>query len=218
VHMYIDLVGTCNLSCPSCPIGNSENNNHKKAISYELMDEITSKAQIDGVNSIYMYNWTEPLLHNRIGDFVRMIENKGMQSGISSNLNITKNIDEAISANPSFFRISLSGFNQDTYQKGHVGGDIDFVKSNMRLLGELKKRYSSKTLIEVYYHRYLDNISDEAAVRQLSQDLGFRFSSAFATMMPLEKTLAIAEGNKENINQRDRKVLPESVSCSSKNH
>lgn len=207
MHMYIDLVGTCNLSCPSCPIGNSENNNYKKAISFDLMDKITSKAKMDGVKSIYMYNWTEPLLHNKIGDFVRMIEDKGMTSGISSNLNITKNIDEAISANPSFFRISLSGFNQDTYQKGHAGGNIELVKSNMRLLGELKKKYSAKTIIEVYFHRYLDNISEEPAMRQFAEDLGFRFSSAFATMMPLEKTLAIAEGNEEFISDKDRKVL-----------
>jgi hypothetical protein len=69
-------------------------------------------------------------------------------------LNITKNIDETIKANPSFFRISLSGFNQDTYQKGHVGGDIELVKNNMRLLSELKKKYSSTTIIEVYFHKY----------------------------------------------------------------
>ena len=207
MHMYIDLVGTCNLSCPSCPIGNSENNNFKKSISFELMDKITTKAKLDGIKSIYMYNWTEPLLHNKIGDFIRMIEDKGMASGISSNLNITKNIDETIKANPSFFRISLSGFNQDTYQKGHVGGDIELVKNNMRLLSELKKKYSSTTIIEVYFHKYFDNIGDESLMRQFSYDLGFRFSSAFATMMPLEKTLAIAEGDENFVSDNDRKVL-----------
>ncbi len=29
MNMYIDIVGACNLSCPSCPMGNSENLNFK---------------------------------------------------------------------------------------------------------------------------------------------------------------------------------------------
>jgi hypothetical protein len=175
-------------------MGNSENQNSKKAMALDLFRNIVKKAQADGITSIYLYNWTEPLIHPKIGEFIREVESAGIRCGLSSNLNISKNMASALEANPSFFRISLSGFHQETYKRGHVGGDIEDVKNNMIKLSELKSELNSKTEIEVYYHRYVDNIDEEALMRTFSENLGFRFSSGFSIMMPLEKTLAVVEG------------------------
>lgn len=204
--MYLDVVGSCNLKCPSCPVGNSENRNSKKIMTLELLGKIVKKAKSEGVTAIYLFNWTEPLIHPKIGEFIRMIESAGMRCGISSNLNLSKNLEACIRGNPTFFRISLSGFTQDAYALGHVGGDIEIVKENMVRLAELKRQLNAKTDVEVYFHRYLDNIDDEDRMRQFSRNLGFRFSSEFALMMPLEKCLAIVDGS-PSITERDRSIM-----------
>jgi organic radical activating enzyme len=204
--MYVDIVGACNLKCPSCPMGNSENQNSKKAMPIELFRSIVKKAVTEGITSLHLYNWTEPLVHPKIGEFVREVESAGIRCGISSNLNLSKNLESAVSANPSYFRISLSGFNQETYKLGHAGGDIEDVKRNMVKLSELKSTLKLTTDVEVYYHRYLDNTDEESLMRSFSENLGFRFASEFAVMMPLEKALAIVEGD-NSISEADRKVL-----------
>jgi organic radical activating enzyme len=193
MNMYIDIVGACNLSCPSCPMGNSENVNFKKAMQVEMFTKIVEKARSEGVETIFLYNWTEPLIHPKIGEFIEIINAAGLRSGISSNLNLAKNMETAMLANPWFFRVSLSGFYQETYKQGHVGGDIEVVKQNMIKLHELKQQHGLNTLIEVYYHRYLDNMEEEGLMRAFSERLGFRFSTGYSVMMPLEKSLAIIE-------------------------
>lgn len=207
MHMYLDVVGSCNLKCPSCPIGNSVNNNSKRAMTVELFEKVVAKAVGEGIRSIYLFNWTEPLLHPKIGKFIEIVQGAGIQCGISSNLNIRKNLEGAIKANPSFFRVSLSGFSQEGYELGHAGGDINKVKENMTYLAELKASFGATTLIEVYYHRYLDNIDEEQRMRAFSEALGFKFSSAFATLMPLEKTLDVAEHVISKITGQDLAVM-----------
>lgn len=206
MHMFIDIVGACNLSCPSCPMGNSENHNFKKSMSIETFKLIVEKARVEGVNSIHLYNWTEPLIHPRIGEFVQAINAAGISSGISSNLNIAKNMEQSLRAEPSFFRVSLSGFHQKTYEQGHVGGDIEVVKKNMIRLHDIKQLHNLKTVIEIYYHRYLDNIEEEGLMREFSERLGFKFSTGYSVMMPLEKTLAIIERD-PSVTDTDRETL-----------
>lgn len=193
MNMYIDIVGACNLSCPSCPMGNSENLNFKKAMQLDMFRQIVEKAKREGVRAIFLYNWTEPLVHPKIGEFIEIINAAGMNSGVSTNLNLAKNMEKALLAEPGFFRISLSGFYQETYAKGHVGGDIEVVKQNMITLSEIVQRHGLNTNVEVYYHRYLDNLAEEALMREFSERLGFTFSTGYSVMMPLEKALAIVE-------------------------
>ncbi|MBP5074787.1 radical SAM protein [Pseudomonas chlororaphis] len=193
MNMFIDIVGACNLSCPSCPMGNSENNNFKKSMQLEMFSKIVEKAKLERVHSIHLYNWTEPLIHPRIGEFIQVVNAAGLNSGISSNLNIAKNMEKALMAEPTFFRVSLSGFHQETYKLGHVGGDIEVVKGNMIKLHDIKQQYNLKTEVEIYYHRYLDNLEEEGLMREFSEQLGFKFTTGYSVMMPLEKTLAIIE-------------------------
>ncbi|VVO01290.1 hypothetical protein PS718_02687 [Pseudomonas fluorescens] len=193
MNMYIDIVGACNLSCPSCPMGNSENLNFKKSMQIDMFRQIVEKAKGEGVREIYLYNWTEPLVHPKIGEFIEIINAAGMKSGISTNLNLAKNMEKALMAEPGYFRVSLSGFYQETYAKGHAGGDIEVVKQNMIKLYEIKQQFNLQTEVDVYYHRYLDNMEEEGLMREFSERLGFKFSTGYSVMMPLEKTLAIVE-------------------------
>jgi hypothetical protein len=47
--------------------------------------------------------------------------------------------------------------------------------------------------MELYFHKYADNESEEAPMKAYAESLGYRFATGWATMMPLEKTLTIAD-------------------------
>jgi hypothetical protein len=98
-----------------------------------------------------------------------------------------------VQASPDWLRVSVSGFAQEVYSRGHRGGDIEKVKTNMRRLADAKRSTGATTDMEVYFHKYVDNEADEAPMKAFAGALGYRFVTDWALMMPLEKTLTIAD-------------------------
>jgi len=203
--IYVDVVGRCNLKCPSCPSGNTAHNNHVGgAMSTSLLSDILKKAVAESdANTVGLYNWTEPLLHPKIGELISIVKSYGLRCLISSNLNLSKNIEDVVKAEPEFLRVTVSGFTNNTYQKQHAGGDIEKVKENMRELSSLIKRYKSKIDVEVYYLRWLGNLDEEADMQQFAESLGLRFTADWAWMAPVEKTVAILTDDESNFAEED---------------
>ncbi len=188
----IDVVGTCNLRCPSCPVGNfSEARGGSGLMAPALLDRILAKAVSEcRLTSVALYNWAEPLLHPRLPELIRIVNSYRAGCLLSSNLNVLKDIDAVLAAQPRELRISVSGFHQQTYGITHRGGRIERVKRNMVELAVARRRTGSKTRIRVAFHRYLDNQQDERAMRKFAESLGFDFVPLWAYLMPLEKNLA----------------------------
>jgi len=197
--LYIDIVGRCNLQCPSCPIGNSfDKDSVGGTMPPHLLNEILRKATSEAkIEYVGLYNWTEPLLHPRIGEMIQTVKNFGTPCFISTNLNITKRLEETVTANPDFLRISVSGFTNETYQKHHTGGDIEAVKNNMRTLSNLLKKHNSSTYVQVYYLRWIGNMDDEFLMQDYAESLGFHFQADWAWFSPIEKVVSIATGQGE---------------------
>jgi len=113
IHFYIDVVGTCNLRCPSCPVGNSaEIENKRGVMSPSTLDRVLEKATSEcAVSSVGLFNWTEPLLHPRLDEMVRIVNKHELPCAVSTNLNINKpeRYRRLLEANPDVLRISLRG-------------------------------------------------------------------------------------------------------------
>lgn len=189
---YIDILGTCNLRCPSCPVGNTaEVKNPQGVMSPETLERILQKAiQECQITNVGLYNWAEPLLHPKLPEMIRVINKLGLKCDLSTNLNKIFHLKEVISENPSSIRISLSGFTQETYGKTHKRGDIEQVKKNMFRLAEIKAETNVETIITVAFHRYLSNLNDELPMKVFSEQLGFEFNPMWAVWLPLEKVLS----------------------------
>jgi wyosine [tRNA(Phe)-imidazoG37] synthetase (radical SAM superfamily) len=196
---HIDVLGNgvCNLRCPSCPVGNwPEAREPKGTMSPGLLRRVLDKAAAETtVTGVGLFNWTEPLLHPRIGELVEIVGSYGMACHLSSNLNDVRRLEEALVARPTSFRVSISGFRQPTYGKTHAGGDVEVVKRNLDLLAALRARHTRATDVHVLYHRYADNLLEELELRDLAARLDFRFVAIWAFMMPLEKVLAYIESD-----------------------
>jgi len=193
--LTIDIVGGCNLRCPSCPVGNMPGTNPAGLMDIDLFAKIIRKGRDQhGARIALLYNWTEPFLHPQLPQFIRLVKKEGMVCCISSNLNISRNLEEVVAAEPDSFRVSLSGFNQEAYGISHVRGDIERVKQNMRRLSDLLKRHGRrKTVVSVHFHKYLHNIHEVEPMRALAQELGFEWIENWAYYMPLEKAVQLAD-------------------------
>jgi len=207
----VDIVGRCNLSCPSCPVGNMSGTPLQAGyMRPELLDQIVSKATSEcHVTNFALYNWTEPFIHPYLPEMIRVVKTYGIGCDISTNLNLGKQIDAVVEANPDIIKISVSGFNQENYGITHRKGDIEVVKANMERLADAKKSTKSTTRIIVIFHRYLRNQPEELEMRAYADSLGFDFTTYWAYLMPLEKNLAFL-GHKDAVtefNEEDRLLV-----------
>lgn len=195
-HFDIDIVGGCNLRCPSCPVGNSKDVSVARGyMSPDLLEKIVRKAISECEElKIALYNWTEPFLHPQLPDMIRVVRSFGVRCLVSTNLNIIRNIDAVLAAGPTWFRVSVSGFRQESYGVTHLRGDIERVKRNMVEVARAKQETAATAELELCYHRYLGNHDEEISMRQYAESLGFTFNPVWAYMMPLEKVLGYADG------------------------
>ncbi len=198
----IDVAGTCNLRCPSCPVGNSiDTQRVKSMMPVEMFKQIITKMQSESPSpsaQVRLYNWGEPLLHPQLAQLIEMCHAAGFSSHLSSNLNIkAKYLEQALAANPTEFKVSLSGFTQARYAQTHAGGDIEVVKQNLRLMRDWLDHYKVGTRVWVNFHRYKSNVDDEADMAALCKELDFMFAPINAFYQPLDKLLALAEGKTE---------------------
>jgi pyruvate-formate lyase-activating enzyme len=195
--VYIDVFGYCNLRCPTCPVGNWEDDPavfHHGLMSKTFLETTLDKAMRECiVAGVGLFNWTEPLLHPAIHELVATVRSRGIHCSISTTLNVLRDPDLLMQASPDWLRVSVSGFAQEVYSRGHSGGDIEKVKTNMRRLADAKRSTGATTDMEVYFHKYVDNEADEAPMKAFAGALGYRFVTDWALMMPLEKTLTIAD-------------------------
>jgi pyruvate-formate lyase-activating enzyme len=207
----VDIVGTCNLRCPSCPVGNAPELRTRSGImAPEMLGAILDKAMGEClVTYVGLFNWTEPFLHPRLPEMVRTVRSRGLPCSLSSNLNVTCDFQEVLRADPTSIRISLSGFRQETYGKTHRRGNIERVKQNMQQLADAKRATESKTDLHVLFHRYVGNHEDESEMRKFAEGIGFRFGPVWAYLMPLEKNLAVLgePGTGTSVTDADRELI-----------
>lgn len=195
--VIIDIIGTCNLKCPSCPNGNIENRNPNGIMSLNTFKKILDKVALEHPGTIVaIYNWTDQFLHPQIIEFVKAIHAAGFKSKLSSNLNLLPdNLEEFAESNPGGITISLSGFTQKVYGIAHRGGNIEIVKENMRKLSLALRKAKASTIVFVYYHKYRYNLDEIELMEEFAKSLGFGFGADWAYFMPIEKVKDYIKGS-----------------------
>lgn len=195
----IDIMGSCNLKCPSCahsidgdktPIGRMSLNNLKTVV-----DKIIDENEI--VTHVSLYSWGEPFLHKNLPEIISYLHVNGIAVALSSNLSIDSDelLGNVIRQSPEYLKVSLSGYYPDTYEKTHTGGNIDLVKSNMYRLRYYLDKFKSKTFVDVNYHLYNDNNGlNLEKMRMLCEELKFSLSTTYSLVMPLERCLDYLDG------------------------
>ncbi len=198
-YYTVDILGSCNLSCGSCPHSIESHGVPKGSMALDVFKKVFDKIMVDSpdVSHLSLYSWGEPLLHPYVAEIVKYVHSRDVAVALSSNLSIRfeSRLDELIQQKPDYLKVSVSGYYPDAYGSTHQGGDINLVKSNLYRLRYLIDRYSAGTLVDINYHLYRNNNGINLdAFRRLAGELGFLISETYALVMPLERVLNHIDG------------------------
>jgi len=190
---FLEINSACNLRCPSCTKGNKEGYEHQTGfMDMELMEKVLDKIKSENPNAIvFTYGNSEPFLHPKLPECIRAIKARGLHPELSTNMNHIQRVDELLDAAPDLMIISLSGFTQAVYVKGHAGGDIEKVKRNMMTLAHTNnaRPLDQRVKIMVNYHVYNDNGHEVELMREYATNLGLGFFTSFARAISMENAI-----------------------------
>ncbi len=218
-RVFLEINSACNLRCPTCTKGNMDGYDHKTGLmDMGLMENILDKIKSENPGAIvFLYGNSEPFIHPKLPECIAAVKSRGLNAQLSTNLNHIQRVDDVLNANPDYILISLSGFTQDVYVKGHAGGNIEKVKNNMKVLSEanmvhpvidaktarknsVRKRLGSRVIptppapfpkvnIAVNYHIYKDNQHEVPLMKEYAKSLGFGFFTSIARAISMENAI-----------------------------
>jgi MoaA/NifB/PqqE/SkfB family radical SAM enzyme len=157
----------------------------------ELMEKILDKIKLENPDAIvFTYGNSEPFLHPKLPECLSAIKRRGLHPEMSTNLNHLQRVEDTLNAHPDLIIISLSGFTQEVYVRGHAGGNIDKVKANMRAISEVNNaRGTNKINIQVNYHVYDYNHHEIDPMKQYATNLGIGFFTSIARAISMENSI-----------------------------
>jgi pyruvate-formate lyase-activating enzyme len=202
-YYTIDILGSCNLKCASCPHSILETDVPKGSMNLDIFKSVFDKIirETPSISHISLYSWGEPLIHPHIDKIIDYVHNHNVAVALSSNLSIKfgPRLEKIIKSEPDYLKVSLSGFYPDAYNNTHQGGDINLVKKNLYLMKELLDKHKSNTLVDINYHLYKDNSGENVyKMQELANELGFIVSKTYALVMPLERVISHIEGKPDS--------------------
>jgi len=197
-RVFLEVNSACTLKCPTCTKGNREEIDGKKydhlngLMDWDLMERILDKIKAENPNAIvFTYGNSEPFVHPKLPEVITAIKSRGLHPEMSTNLNHVQRVEELLEAGPDLIIISLSGFTQEVYVKGHQGGNIEKVKENMKIIGDANKARpkDKRVTILVNYHVYNDNAHEVDAMKAYAESCGIGFFTSFARAISMENAV-----------------------------
>lgn len=193
---FLEINSACNLFCPTCTKGNQKavdglKYEHKTGLmDMDLMEKILDKIQSENPQAVvFVYGNSEPFLHPQLPECIASIKRRGLHPEMSTNLNYIQRVEETLEAGPELMIISLSGFTQEVYEKGHAGGKIDKVKANMKIIADANNARTNKINIAVNYHIYNDNQHEVPLMKDYAVSLGIGFFTSYARAISMENAI-----------------------------
>lgn len=204
VDPSIDVAGTCNLRCISCPHGNMLNHH-----PVGFMDKITYQKvlhklldELPFLGSIQLYTWGEPLLNRNLAEIISITKQAKVLAAISSNLNVKSGYKNIIKAKLDWFKISASGFGK-SYELTHTGGNWDQFLKNLYKIADLREKYHPQMQVLLNYHLYKHNRGEDYfKMEDLCKDLDFIFRPSPAYLYPLDNIKDYLDGIPLSLNSQ----------------
>jgi MoaA/NifB/PqqE/SkfB family radical SAM enzyme len=207
-NYQIDISGSCNLHCISCPRGNFSEHRKPGFMKPEVYEKLISKILRDDpyTGLISLYNWGEPLLNKDLPEIIGLTNQYGLLSAISSNLSLDTDFSEVIKAKPTWFRVSNSGWGKN-YEITHTGAKWSVFYDNLFKLRDWCHEFHPDMIIEVFFHIYKHNRDDYVLMKELCEDLGFTIRYRHAALAPLDNIEKIMDGKPVSLEAEQTRSL-----------
>lgn len=146
VNMLVEVTNACNHKCIFC--AHSKMSRKVGMMDMELYKRIVKQAYDGGTREIGFYMTGEPLLNNRIKEYVSYAKSLGFQylyittNGVYANLEIMKGL---IEAGLNSIKFSINAGTVETYKKIHGRDDFEQVLFHLERLSEYIKSENLET-------------------------------------------------------------------------
>lgn len=193
----LEVADSCNLKCISCPRGNFTPQPKSSMMDMPTFEAVIQKILREDplVWEIELYRWGEPLLNPLLPEMVEYAGRCGLGCVVSTNLNISRGLEDLIKAGPRQIIVSASGFG-DSYEETHTGGRWPVFVKNLRNLADWRRKYKPEMEVEVYYHIYKNRQADYLKMRKLCDELGLPIRPTWACLLPLDQLHRLAVNEK----------------------
>jgi MoaA/NifB/PqqE/SkfB family radical SAM enzyme len=141
----IFLTNYCNNSCPYCTYKRWKLPNATKAMSYEEFITYAEKMRTIGVQGFILTGGGEPTICPDFQKITNWLEERGLHYGINTNFN------NLVYFKPDYLKVSLDGYDEDSYEKSRGVRKYTQVIENIKAYAAWKKEYSPKTSIGVQW-------------------------------------------------------------------
>lgn len=197
IDYSIDISGTCNLKCISCPRAARSPDERKLGFmpmeTYRrVLDKILEESPF--VGNLQLYQWGEPTLHPQLPEIIEYSRSRGVLCAISTNLNAKVDYARILAARPEWLRISSSGWGED-YEIAHTKGRWPVFLANLREVARLRREHHPEMKVEVYYHLYKHSVGEGfERFQTLCDELGLELHPVNAYLISLDDVLRYCEG------------------------
>ena len=171
----IDTTNICQLKCPLCHTGKGTIHRDQGVMDFDLFTKVVDQIKHSCL-WLTLYSWGEPLLNQRIHEYIEYAHKQKIATIISSNLNKPLTLlmaEQVIRSGLDVMIVSLDGITQDVYEVYRVNGHLDRVLENLRLLDQKKRELGSKTpYIEWQFIVMRQNEHQLEEAKALADELG----------------------------------------------
>lgn len=162
----IEICGSCNYSCKFCPhsFEAGREKSFKRMINYQMFLSICDQLQDSKVKEIYLEGSGEPTMNKKLPDFVKAGVDRGFKMSFITNGFWFKDdlMKRTIDAGMNFARISVTGYNRETYHQQMSKDAFYEVRDNANAAVE----YAGNNFSIGSYHLIIDNEQEEYEIEQ----------------------------------------------------
>lgn len=182
-----ELSNHCNENCVFCRSANGKiyDQNPKTAgdpipkgtMRLEVFQDIVRQAR-DTLLMAVPYVNGEPFIYKHLGEALRTAKECNVATMIASNgiLLDEENIGKILDNDLDFIKVHISGYTNDVHQIQHRVGDVEVIKSNLKMLADRIRERKARILVLVDYILYKHNTHQMDLFKSFARECGFLFS------------------------------------------
>ncbi|MEW5693719.1 MAG: radical SAM protein [Candidatus Hydrogenedentota bacterium] len=170
----IDIGNVCNYKCRFCPTGEGRRGRETIIMSYDRFKDIFFRLHYDYFLILYLHIWGEPLLNNDLGKIIRLIKEKNVFCGFSTNLSLMtyEKAFEIVESGLDFMVLSLDAATEESYRKFRTGTFENVIRGLEYLIKARGKLKKSKPYLEWQFILFEHNRSELEMAKRLSVEYG----------------------------------------------
>ena len=176
LHMQMELVNFCNLSCPVCPTGSRLLDRKRQILDTGLFQHVVDQVG-PYLLTASLWGWAEPLLHPHLAEILRIIRKYPVATFLSTNgqnLNDDRVLKAIIDEPPTHLIVAVDGITEETNAMYRVGAKLSPILDGIRRLSAMKKRKGLEfPILQMRFIVMKHNQHELPELKDFAKNLGF---------------------------------------------